>query len=303
MRDIPHVRVLLVEDDDEDAEIFERHLNHVAQHSALILRARTAGEAERVFEQQVVDVACVDLNLGGDRGAGLEVLRRIRSKPDAPPVVIVTGSGDEEAAAEALRRGANDYLVKDQLSPQLLDRTIRTVRENHALEIERRRMMVKLAELSVTDDLTGVANRRHLISKLQEELIRAERTGHLFAVVLIDLDGFKHINDTYGHQVGDDVLRSCARAIAANVRASDFVARQGGDEFCVILPNASPRGAQRAADKIREAIDAQPTPVPTASVGVALWEPGMSSDAIMQRADEALYQAKARGRNCAVAGA
>ncbi len=296
MSNIEHIRLLLVEDDDEDADIFHRYIDHVRHHSVVTVRAREADEARLLLGESQFDLIFLDLNVRGHCW-GLELLKEIQAKDTAPPVIMVTGSGDEEKAAESMRLGAADYLIKDRLSSELLDRTIRTARENYALQRQRKRMMARLAELSVTDELTSVANRRHLMVKLQEELIRSNRTGHLFAFLLLDLDHFKEVNDHHGHQAGDKVLRDCAGAIARNLRSTDFIARYGGDEFCILIPNTSLLGAEKAAEKVGETVELLPDPIPTVSIGVAFWHPGVSQDGMLRQADQALYEAKQKGGN------
>jgi len=297
---IEHVRALLVEDDAEDADIFRRHVDNLRHYAVEITWATSAVDAWRAAAEGSPDVVFLDLNLAGG-GDGMELLRTISVMPTAPPVIVVTGSGDEERAAETMRGGAADYLVKDRLSADLLERTIRSAREKHFLERQRQQMMRRLAELSIIDDLTAVANRRHLMAKLEEELLRAERTGHGFAVLMIDVDYFKEINDRSGHQTGDRVLRLCAETLRRTVRAIDFVARYGGDEFCMLLPETERSGALRLAERLRETVHGLPEPTSTISIGIALWAPGASRDGLLREADDALYAAKEAGRNQAVA--
>lgn len=299
MTDPTPIRILLVEDDPDDADIFRRHMARLRRFSVTLLSASDPSQAQAALAADNLDLVFLDLNLNGPTN-GLELLKALKTDPAAPPVVIVTGSGDEEKAAESMRSGAADYLVKDRLSPDLLERTVRSVRDKHLLERERDHMLHKLAELSTIDDLTAVPNRRFFLAKLQEELLRAERTGHTFALLSIDLDRFKEINDRLGHHVGDNVLRQCAAALAGSLRTTDFTARYGGDEFCVILPVTPLSGARRAAENLRQAVERLPDPVPTVSVGVALWEPRMSTDLLLSRADQALYAAKQAGRNLVV---
>ncbi|MFP4028247.1 MAG: diguanylate cyclase [Candidatus Brocadiia bacterium] len=155
----------------------------------------------------------------------------------------------------------------------------------------------KLAELSSTDELTGAANRRHLNEELEVEVARAHRTGHAFGVLMIDLDFFKGINDEQGHQVGDRLLKRCAELIQRNVRETDFVGRYGGDEFCVILPETDPQGAELVAEKLRKSVENSEDLPMTISVGLAIWEPGYNTERMLRQADKALYEAKDDGRN------
>ncbi len=290
------IRALLVEDDEGDAAIFRRYAERLRDYDLEITRADTGRQAGQRIKERDFDFVFIDLELGGAED-GLELLARMERFDLSAPAVVVTGSGDEAKAVEAMKAGAYDYLVKDDLNTDLLERTIRNVRHRYELEKERKRMMTELAELSVTDELTGLANRRRLDRKLEDEVARSGRTGQIFAVLMIDLDHFKQVNDRHGHQAGDEVLVKCGKALKASARSTDFVARFGGEEFCMLLPDTPPRGGRRAGERAREAVEKLPAPVPTTSVGVAYWEPRISGEEIIRRADEALYRAKESGRN------
>ncbi len=296
MSELPKVVGLLVEDDDEDVSIFSRYAGQLNSHVLEVTRARDEDEAMSRLRDAQFDLVFLDLNLRGG-GTGLHLLNRMNREDLDVPVIIVTGSGDELKAVEAMKAGAYDYIVKDSLSGDLLDRTIRNTRERHLLARERARMVARLAELTVTDELTGVANRRRLIQVLEEEVKRSARTGHMFGLLMIDLDRFKLVNDRHGHQAGDAVLKRCAGEFQRNVRSTDLVARYGGEEFCAVLPETSTAGARRVAEKLREIIQALGEPVPTISVGVTFWQPRSSADDMLRQADEALYDAKRAGRN------
>jgi diguanylate cyclase (GGDEF)-like protein len=157
------------------------------------------------------------------------------------------------------------------------------------------------------DSLTGVANRRHFDERLAAEIARAVRYGHPLALLLVDLDHFKRINDSAGHAAGDAVLRLAARTMAANARANDFVARIGGEEFAVLLPEQDAAGAHAAAEHVRRSLSELDTAAiapqlrVTASIGVAMLAEGEGRDALLRRADAALYAAKNAGRDRVVA--
>ncbi len=184
--------------------------------------------------------------------------------------------------------------VNQSLEAQVLERT-------EALEVANR----ELEHLATHDPLTGVRNRRHFDGKLAECFAASRRTTLGFAVLLVDADHFKKINDTHGHPAGDAVLQALARLLNDAVRSVDFVARYGGEEFAVLLPHtADGDTALVVAEKIRSAIAHAPFPGPgqvTVSIGASVWQPSDSgAEAVVQRADAALYQAKAAGRNRAV---
>jgi diguanylate cyclase (GGDEF)-like protein/PAS domain S-box-containing protein len=150
-----------------------------------------------------------------------------------------------------------------------------------------------------TDDLTGLANSRVWDSELPREIARARRNESPLSVVMLDLDGLKAINDTKGHAAGSNAIKGAAAAWSAVLRESDLLARFGGDEFAVLMPDCALRDARRAAERLRAAIG----PAPTASIGVAQWDGAEAGESLVERADAALYEAKRAGRNrVAVAG-
>lgn len=162
-----------------------------------------------------------------------------------------------------------------------------------------------LRELAVTDPLTGAANRRHFLQSLDRELERAQRFGFPVSVVLLDIDHFKRVNDSLGHQAGDEVLKELVRRLTEALRESDLLARHGGEEFVLLLSHMDADGALRAAERFRKLLAEQPLQVEgkqltiTASFGVACREPGetLTGHRLVRRADRAMYQAKHGGRN------
>jgi diguanylate cyclase (GGDEF)-like protein len=161
----------------------------------------------------------------------------------------------------------------------------------------------RIEELAELDELTGAFNRRCIMRMLDEEIARASRNGSACSIALIDLDHFKHVNDTYGHPTGDEVLRTFAITMFANIRGGDHFGRYGGEEFLLVLPDMRPDGAARAVDRLR-AIVAEldwsafsPSMQVTLSAGVATLNPNETTDLFLARADRALYAAKAQGRN------
>ena len=300
MNDVERIRVLLVEDDDEDTLVFSRFIRKLTGYAVNMERVSVPDRAEFALTTVHYDIVFLDMNLGAAL-TGMEFLKRMRAIGMKTPFIIVTGSSDRVQAVEAMKNGAYDYLVKDSLSPDLIERTIRSARKRFALEQERDRMTAKLNEMIATDDLTGVANRRRLMEKLNEEGQRSGRTGRPFALLMVDLDRFKTVNDRYGHQTGDLVLRECAATLQSHVRATDVVARYGGEEFCIVMPETQLEGAAILAERLRVAIMRLPDPVPTVSIGIAVWQEGFNVDRVLSDADKALYRAKESGRNCVAA--
>ena len=160
-----------------------------------------------------------------------------------------------------------------------------------------------MATLAYTDSLTGIANRRQLEKRINEEIIRAERYNRQFSVLLFDIDDFKKFNDQYGHLVGDDVLKDLVTCVNANTRATDLFGRWGGEEFLIFSPETSMTSVMTLGKNIRYALrnhKLASTYQVTLSMGVATYQPGDSLESLLKRADAALYLAKASGKDCAV---
>lgn len=173
----------------------------------------------------------------------------------------------------------------------------------HEAEIEKARVRAETAArdaivLAETDQLTGIANRRRTSFVLEQTLLLARETGLPVSVAMFDIDHFKHVNDTYGHQAGDEVLKRVAAGAAAELRSGDTIGRFGGEEFVIVLPDAAAEAAIKVAERVRHAIDTgSGAPAVTVSIGVAEMAPGETSDTLLRRADDALYVAKREGRN------
>jgi two-component system, cell cycle response regulator len=233
--------------------------------------------------------------LAGDEAPA--VLDRLRADEQLAAVPVIMLSGDPDV----LRRGAQDYVVAPY-DPAELDARVMAALRVKALHDQLMEANRRLAEQAMTDELTGLANRRHGAHALERAVALAVRHGHALALARIDVDRFKAINDTHGHQAGDEVLADVARRLAGSVRGGDELARWGGDEFVAILPATDRGGALRAAERMRAAVAASPVDVRgahvpvTISVGWAHWV-GDTPDDLLARADRALYQAKDVGRD------
>jgi diguanylate cyclase (GGDEF)-like protein len=162
--------------------------------------------------------------------------------------------------------------------------------------VERRRMLESAAAIALTDPLTGLANRRAWEEELRREVARARRNSHRLALVMLDIDHFKQLNDTQGHQAGDSVLAEAAASWRDAVRTTDFLARYGGDEFAMLLPDCPAEYGQTVLERIRTAIP----PGCSCSAGIAYWNGAETAESLLSRADAALYEAKRAGRNTAV---
>jgi diguanylate cyclase (GGDEF)-like protein len=230
---------------------------------------------------------------------GLELLREAKALRCPTPVILLTGSGQLETDMAAMDSGAADYMEKSDITLPGLERAV-----CYALEMAG--VMAQLQEMASHDKLTGVLNRREFDHRLQEEWQRSTRFQRPLALVMLDLDHFKEINDTHGHQTGDDVLRHVAGVVAAQVRPVDCLARYGGDEFALIMVETDRQGAFATATQLHALLAATPCLLPAQqlafrveiSAGVASWpEHADSLPGLIAAADAALYAAKRQGRN------
>ena len=226
-------------------------------------------------------------------------------------MLAIVDPDDRTRLVKALEMGVNDILTRP-VDPQELAARARTqIRRKRYTDFLRDKLDHSL-EMAVTDPLTGLHNRRYMTTQLQALATRASRGGEPVAVMVMDIDHFKAVNDGFGHDAGDEVLREFAVRLATNVRAIDLPCRYGGEEFVVVMPGASLAAAERVADRIRRDVGGAPFRIMggrelltiTISVGVAATDgPDDTPEALLKRADEALYEAKASGRDRVIARA
>jgi diguanylate cyclase (GGDEF)-like protein len=235
-------------------------------------------------------------------------LRRLRTEPYTY-VLLLTARTNKEDVVEGMDSGADDYITKPFNSQELQVR-LRAGRRIVDLQSELVAAREALREQATRDPLTCVWNRCAILDTLNREVSRASREGSRLSVIMVDLDNFKRVNDTYGHLAGDTALREAARRMQACVRAYDYVGRYGGEEFLIVLPGSSGVNAVQLAGRLRHAIAAEPVraghltiPI-TASFGITATEGGEdpTAEALIRLADEALYRAKESGRNRVEAG-
>jgi len=223
-------------------------------------------------------------------------------------LILLTSQEGKDKLIEGLEAGADEYLLKPVNEAELMVR-LKTARRILDLESSLQKSLEEIKQLSIRDPLTGMFNRGYLDQHLPNEIRRADRYVHDFSLIMMDLDHFKKINDTWGHQAGDAVLQQCSRIIAGTIRREvDWVARYGGEEFVLVLPETDQAGCSVVAERLRNLIATTPCAFRgknlsiTASFGTlsrsASDTPNaVSADTMLHTADQCLYQAKASGRN------
>jgi diguanylate cyclase (GGDEF)-like protein len=271
---------------------------------ALFHVARNGGEALELLQRQPVDVILCDLEMPGIDGLGF--LDRVKASETLRdiPVIILTGHETREEKICGLERGACDYVTKPFDSGELVAR-VKVQLKIKSLQDRLRESNRRLVQLSRTDPLTGLANRRRFMMVLEHTFRHSRRTSIPLALVMLDIDHFKKVNDTYGHQGGDEVLIAVADLLHPEPGDDILAARYGGEEFALILPEATLEIGQRGAERLRRQVEDLAFTGPladlrlTASFGVAaLPHPAIGTmDQLIREADEALYRAKRNGRN------
>ncbi len=294
-------RVLVVQA--EDAErLFQRAL--FADAGLTVIEASTGAEALDYLATDRPDL--VVLGRGLPDMDGLELLPRLKSSElDFVPVLIASHRSETAERVRGLQLGADDYLSRPCDPAELLARAKALLR-NKSTHDKIRKLQVSLEQMVDSDPLTGLHNRRYLMDRLVQEMQRADRHNEPLAFAMIDLDGFKPINDQFGHVIGDKVLRAVGTAVARSVRVSDIAARYGGDEFAIILPQTPAEGAMRVVERVLRAVseltlqgEGDTTCKVTASIGLAYYpaEDIESPEDLVHSADGALYGAKRSGKN------
>jgi two-component system, cell cycle response regulator len=292
----PSPRILVVEDDPDAREALSDLLTSFGYEVA------TAGDGDEALaevEREIPDLVVSDVCM--PHTDGFRMVERLRSAtgPRYVPVILVSARSDIERRVIGLDVGADDYIAKPVEAEELLARVRAQLRR-----VERQK---ELLQRTILDELTGVLNRRGLIDVLEREFKRADRLQSPLSVLVVDVDDFKEINDTYGHAVGDAVLERIADFLGGQLRGSDQVGRLGGDEFVVILPHTSGLDAGALAERLRT-MDRVGVELPGAeqlevhlSVGAATCHPGrdldVGSDELLHRADQAMYREKRSGKD------
>jgi diguanylate cyclase (GGDEF)-like protein len=296
------MKVLIADDEVVSQKLLESTLRRWGYEVAT---ARDGFEAAHVLQEpDAPKLAILDWLMPGIDG--VQLCREIRRRQTEPYtyILLLTGKNSKHDVIEGLDAGADDYMIKPY-DPQELQVRLRTGKRILYLQEQLIAAREALRERATRDGVTGLWNRTAVLELLANELARQKRHGGTVAVVMIDLDRFKLINDQYGHLVGDQVLRGAAQAMERCTRRYDALGRFGGEEFVLVLPGCDKINALSHAERLRAAISQVEVGVPTgkievtASLGVTIAQPNADVDAclLLRAADSALYHAKEQGRN------
>lgn len=298
------MRLLLADDDPISALLLRQRLEGWSYDVVLVDNGRDA--LSMLQSANAPRLAILDWEMPGLNG--LDVIQHLRSAPDADKqyvyTLLLTSRNQEEDTVKGLDTGADDFLTKPY-RPAELQARLRVGQRFLSLQKSLLDMQVELRRLAFQDMLTQLPNRRTVLSQLQADLSRCRREQQSMGLLMLDLDRFKSINDTYGHSAGDAVLQEAARRMQRVLRPYDTVGRFGGEEFMVVLPNADTAGALCVAGRICSELRASPLVWKgraihfTCSIGAAISRPGMivPERDLINAADAALYHSKHSGRD------
>lgn len=287
------IKVLLIEDNDVDAQLTQDLLSEWNTEEFQVARATTLAEGLSLLSRERFDAMLLDLSLPD--AFGLPTVREVHAASPTIPVVVLSGVSDQSLALQAVRQGAQDYLVKGQGHPELLARAI-------CYAIERKRFEEHLTYLAQYDHLTGLVNRTLFRDRLVQATARSKRMQQMVGLMLLDLDRFKLVNDTFGHDMGDELLKAVSERLKTCVREVDTVARMGGDEFTIILEGVSSEQnvlvvAKRITESIATPFELKGHCISIGiSIGITIYpQDDHPVDELLKHADTAMYQAKQRG--------
>ena len=294
MTDKKNRTVLAIDDSRTDMFLLQAHLNKMG---LTVLSADNAQKGIEIASIEHPDIILLDVMLPDIDG--FEVCKRLKADSRTSDIVVIFVSANDEPCdkIEGLKAGAVDYISKPYNMGELKARIESVLR---TIDLEE-----KLLSASNTDELTGLSNRRHFFDILEREIFQARIKGSPMTMMMLDIDHFKEVNDTYGHSVGDMVLRQMGKILRENTHPLDLVARYGGEEFIISMPETSGLKAAQAAEKLRRIVNqwrwdiGEKRILVTVSIGVASVD-STDSQKIIKKADDALYAAKKQGRNCVV---
>jgi two-component system cell cycle response regulator len=288
-----HIRTLLIEDSPTDALLLRENLpiEHPCQYE--VIHVDRLSEGLTLIAQEQFDLVLLDLGLPDSRG--LETLIKFRREVWKVPVIVLTSLDDEATAISALHEGAQDYLVKGHYDRRRLEQSTRYALERH-------RLFMKQYELSLRDDLTGLYNRRGFIFLSEQQVRLAIRDRQNLLLAFADVNALKQINDSFGHQMGDEALVQLAEVLRKTFRDSDVLGRVGGDEFAVLSIQSDRDSIQTISGRLTKALrkgsSLRPYPLSISLGAVAFAaSASLSIHEMMARADEAMYAEKRRSHH------
>lgn len=288
------IRLLLVEDSPGDVRLFAEMIREARAFQFELEHRDTIDKALGFLAGTCPDMIVLDLGLPD--GGGVDAIHKVQRAAPNVPLVVLTGLDDEAAAIEALHAGAQDYLIKGQMSTSLLVRALRYAFERHG-------MQMALRKESTLDELTGLANRRGFLMLADQHAMLAKRTGERFVVVFIDMDRLKPINDTLGHQAGDAAIAETADVLRVCFRESDILGRLGGDEFALLLPATESNSEHSIRQRLHQEIQQRNLQPERryqlcVSVGIVMSDPHqpLAVEEMLAQADALMYEEKQKGR-------
>lgn len=295
--------ILVVEDQDYDSAKF---VDTLAQDDDTVTVVTDGAQAMERIMAQPFDLLVISLNLESEDGLRLCSHLRSSDRTRSIPILMVAADEDMSRIAHGLEIGAHDYILRPVDSNELLARVRTQIRRKRFQERLRASFEVSLS-MALTDSLTGLYNRRYFDVHLEKLLEQNANSRKSLGILMMDIDHFKNVNDTHGHAVGDEILKEFANRIQDGLRGFDMVARMGGEEFVVLLPDVRRATAYIIAERLRKSFSEVPIKCATAdgelivtvSIGGTIVEKGTRAEAVtvMKEADDALYQAKAGGRD------
>lgn len=301
------MHVLVVDDNPQNLRILGNVLKENTDYSLAF--AMNGSEALDYISRSVPDMILLDVMM--PELDGFQVCENLKKREETAdiPVIFITAKSEPEDVVRGFEAGGVDYVTKPFNEAELL------MRINTHMELKRSRDMLeeknkeltdayqKIEHLALTDTLTGIPNRRNITNLMAKEVSRSQRNGSNFSLVMCDIDFFKKVNDTFGHDTGDYVLKQVSSIIQQHLRQQDVVARWGGEEFLLMLPETSLDDAVRVAEKLRETIESFSMEFGghsfnvTMTFGVSIYENSLGLEKSIKKADDALYEGKQTGRN------
>jgi diguanylate cyclase (GGDEF)-like protein len=302
--DTKFIKILLIEDNPDTKLLLQDELlsdNGNIEYSLQCVERLSMG-IEYINNNEGLDVILLDLLLPDSQG--MDTLSRIQSVTQDIPVIVLSNHDDESFAVKTVQMGAQDYLVKERVDRNVLARAIRYAIERHQMIMKLEQAQGELQKIARYDSLTGLSNRNFFYEQLDKLIERVRRENKLMAVMFLDLDNFKPVNDEHGHSVGDLLLQSVAKRITSCLRKNDIAARLGGDEFIIAYDTSGNEeslaiAAQRIIEVISDVyiLSGQELKI-SASIGVSVYpKDGVDMDVLIKNADTAMYSTKEDGGN------